>query len=450
MITDKKLETLEHSSAKLTITIDKDVAKKEYQDLLKKYAKTAQIKGFRRGKVPANLLEQKFGEGIKSEVSFTLIENGLKEVFESEEKKPLSYEPPELLEEVNIDFDADFVFSVKYDVFPEVTLGKYKGFEIEEPSVSIAAADLERELGAIQDQNSVVMDKTEGDVQNEDIVTIDYVEINEDGGEIDGTARSDYVFTVGTGYNTYKIDDELLGTKKNEDKIIEKEYPEDFESSDLAGRKVTLKIKVTQIKEKQLPELDDELAQDVSDKYKTLDDLKKDIRKNLRQAAATNIRQRNIETVLDKIVDNSKIDLPESMVQAELKASWNNFSSRSGLEEAQLFRVLEQQGKTKDDLYEEWRPSAERSICSRLLLNEIIEKETIEVSDTDIEEELKKNAEKSNMTPEQVRENVEKNNMMDYLESQIRDTKAYDFLLKNVTTTKGKKVKFLDLIQNNQ
>jgi trigger factor len=452
MIADQKLETLEKSSIRLTITVGKDDARKHYDDLISKYAKTAQIKGFRRGKVPASILEQKFGESIRGEASMNIIEDSLKEAFETVEKKPLQFEPPTLDEETELELELgkDFTFTVTYDYYPDIELGQYKGVEIEEPSVSILAADIKRELETVQEQNSVVMDKASGGVVNENIVTLNYVELGDDGEEITGTSREDFVFTVGSGYNRYKIDEELIGMERDEEKNIEKTFAEDFEDSELAGTTVKLKVKVILIKEKQLPELDDELAQDVSDEYKTLDDLKKSIKSRLKETADQHIRQANIESLVAKIRETSKVDLPESMVKAELGASWQNFISRSGLKEEQLLQVLEQQERSQDDLYEEWRPSAETSILTRLLMTTILEEEKLEVPDEELDKEISASAEQSNMTPEQARENFEKNNMIEYIRNQILDRKLYDFLLKSAVKKKGEKVKFLDLVQNSQ
>ena len=448
MISEKKLENLEKSSAKLTVTIEKEAVKKEYDDLLDKYSKTAQIKGFRRGKVPPSILEQKFGESLKNEAGMNLVENGLKEAFEDLDKTPLQLEPPTLEnEEISIDLEKDFTFTVTFDVFPDIELGKYKQVDIEESTVSILAADVERELKGIQDQNSVVTEKTSGAVEKEDIVTIDYVELGENDQEAGDTARQDFVFTVGSGYNRFRIDDDLIGMNIGDQKIIDKEFPEDFEEKELAGSKVKLKVKVTQIKEKQLPTIDDELAQDVSDEYKTLDDLKKNIKKRLKDTAGGRIKQRNITQILKKIVDDSKIELPESMLKAELDASWRSFLSRSGIDENRMMQMLAQQNQTKEAMVEQWRDDAAQSLKSRLLMTKIIEEEKLEIGDDELEQEIKIQAEQSNMPIEQARENIEKGNMMDYFQNQLLDRKLYDFLLENAEIKKGEKIKYLDLMQ---
>jgi trigger factor len=451
MIAQKDVQNLEKSAVKLTITVAGSEARKRYDELLGKYAKTAHIKGFRKGKVPPAILEQKYGEGILQEATIELIDAGLQEALKDVEKKPLPYAQPRLEDEENTELELgkDFTFSVLYDTFPEVTVGEYKGLEIEAPEVKITKKDEERELRNIQDQNAMVVEKQEGAVTQEDIITIDYVELNDDGSEKEGSSRSDFVFTVGTGYNIFKIDDDVVGMKKDEEKIIEKDFPEDFEHEEYAGKKVRLKVKVKTIKIKDLPALDDELAQDVSDKYETLEDLKKDIRAQLDRNLEAKLREVKIEKLFDQIIAGSTIDLPESMIEAELDSSWQDFIRQFRIDEKQVLQILEMQGKSKEDMLKEWRPGAERRLKFQLLVEKIRETEGIEASDDEAYEELKKQAEQSGQDFEAVKEHYEKNNLMDYVKSEVGNRKLFDFLLEQSKIKKGKKLDYLDFMQNN-
>lgn len=451
MIANKDIERLDNSAVKLTVTVEQSALKQEYDDLLAKYAKSAQIKGFRKGKVPASVLERKFGEGIKQEAAANSIENSLKEIFDEIEEKPLPYVTPELQdEELDPDLDKELTFTVTYDIFPEIKLGEYKGLEIEVPKVTVTKEDEQRELDEIRDRNAVVVDKPDETVAKDDIVTIDYAELDEKGEEKEETKREGFVFTVGTGYNLHKIDDDVIGMKKDEEKVLDKEYPEDFEYEDLAGKKIKLKVKVTAVKEKKLPDLDDDLAQDVSEKYESLDDLKKDIRERFEKAAENRLREMKVNKLLDKIVENSEVDLPRSMVEMELQNSWRNFLMRSRMPEDQAEQILSMQGKSKEALLEEWTPQAEQSLKSRLLVNKIIEKEGFEVSEEELDEEMKKQAEANDMSFEQVKEQYSQSNYMEYLKNDILDRKAYGFLIENADIKEGKKVKFLDLMNENR
>ncbi|MFW5769392.1 MAG: trigger factor, partial [Spirochaetota bacterium] len=391
------------------------------------------------------------GEGIKQEAAANSIEKSLKELFDEIEEKPLPYVTPELQdEELDPDLDKDLTFTVTYDIFPEIKLGEYKGLDIEVPKVTVTKEDEQRELDEIRDRNAVVTDKLDETVAKDDIVTIDYAELDEKGEEKEETKREGFVFTVGTGYNLHKVDDDVIGMKKDEEKVLDKEYPEDFEYEDLAGKKIKLKVKVTAVKEKKLPDLDDDLAQDVSEKYESLDDLKKDIRERLEKAAENRLREMKVNKLLDKLVENSEIDLPRSMVEMELQNSWRSFLMRSRMPEDQAEQILGMQGKSKEALLEEWTPQAEQSLKSRLLVNKIIEKEGFEVSEEELDEEMKKQAEANDMSFEQVKEQYSQSNYMDYLKNDILDRKAYDFLIENADIKEGKKVKFLDLMNENR
>ncbi len=451
MIADKKLESLDHSSARLTVTVDKDAARKEYDALVQKYSKTARIKGFRRGKIPPKIIEQKFGENIRTEAGLQLIESSLKEVFAEIEEKPLPYEPPALQDGGKLQIGTDFTFTVTYDVFPEIAPGAYKGVEVEQPIVSITAADVERELEQIRLQNAIVADK-DGDapVEKDDIVTVDYAETDADGNPIEGTERRDFIFTVGTGYNRYKIDDDIVGMKREETRIVEKHFDDDFEDSDLAGRDVRVSVKVTQIKSRELPELDDELAQDVSESYQTLDDLKKDIRTRLQENADARIRGKIIGAIIEKAVEEATVELPESMIRAELESYWQNSLSRSGVTEEQMLAHLEQQNRTREQMLDEWREEATKNVRTRLVLNRIMEIEHIVVEESELEEAIKEQAERGNTDVETARQNIERANMLDYLRRQIAQRKLADFLYDNASIKKGKKTALVDLLQDNQ
>jgi trigger factor len=449
VIASKDVERLEHSSVKLTVTVAQPDVQQEYDDLIKNYSKTVQLKGFRKGKVPAAVLERKFGESLRAEAAQSIIEKSLREAIEEVDEKPLAYSMPALEDEVSLSLDEDFTFSVVYDVYPEINLGEYTGLEIEEPQVEVTEADLNRELEQIQDQNAIVMDKTEGAVEKDDIVTVDYVELDEEGNEVADTAREGFVFTVGTGYNLYKMDDDVVGMAVDEEKVIEKDFPEDFDIESLQGLHKRIKVKVTAVKQKELPEIDDELAQDISDEYETLEDLKKSIRERLSNQAASRVREMKIEGLMNQIRDNTTIDVPESMIRAELQSSWQNFVSRFQAEESQVLAMLEAQGRTRDELFDEWRPSVEQNVRTQLIVEELLEKEDIEAADDEIDEEIKRQAEGSNLSFEDAKEHLEKNNLIDYIKRDIRTRKMFDHLLEQSKVKKGEKVELLEVLGRN-
>lgn len=450
MVTDKKVELLEESAVKLTLTVEKEAVKKEYDGLVKKYCKTVHMKGFRKGKVPASVLVQKFGDSIQAETTMNIMDAGLKEAIEDVENKPLPYGTPEVDGDPVVDPEKDFTFTVTYDTFPEIKIENYKGLELEEPACSITAKDITRELEAIQDQNSMVVDKAEGNVEDGNIVNINYHELDDEGNIIEDTKREDFVFTVGSGYNIYQIDEDVKGMAKDEEKVLDKKFPEDFENEALAGTSKKIFVKINSIKVKDLPAIDDELAQDVDDKFETLDDLKKSIKAKLNKQKSTVIEQKLKDSLIDTIMESTEIAVPKSMLQAELDSNWQNFLMQSRMPEEQLLQLLQMQNKTKDDLFEEWKESSMKSIKSYLIINKLQEEEKIEVSDEDIDEEIKVQAENSNMTFEETKDYVNKNGMLEYLRSDLSTKKLFKALIKESKVTKGKKISFLDLTGKNQ
>ena len=355
-IIDKKTEKLENSAEKLTVTLDKDDLQKAYDELLQHYAKEAVVKGFRKGKTPVSVIESRFGDAVKSETVMKAIDETWKELLDAKEITPLPYAEPKLADEENLkpDWSENFTFSIAYDVEPKITLPDYKNVEVELPSVVVEEADIQKELTQIQDQNAVVVVKKSGGVEKNDIVTIDYSLLDENGDVMPKSEREDFVFTVGSGYNLYKLDDDIIGMNKGDEKIVKKSFGEEENAPSL---------------------IDDELAQDVSEKFKTLDDLKTDIKERLQKAVDTKLKASKVETVLNKIAETTVFELPQSMIAAEQDQAWQNFLSQNNLQEAQAVQILKYQGKTKEDVINDFKEAAVKNAKDRLILKAVIEAE---------------------------------------------------------------------------
>ncbi|QEN04067.1 trigger factor [Thiospirochaeta perfilievii] len=446
MISKKNIEKLENSAVKLSVSVDKAESKKEYNSLINKYSKSVQIKGFRKGKVPTTILEKRFGESLKQEAASNLLEKAFKLAVEDIEEKPLGIATPELVGDLDFNPEEEFSFTVKYDVFPEVKLGEYKGLEIEEPKVSILKKHKDAELEKIQEQNSIVIDKASKTIASKNIVTMNYAELDEQGEVIEDTKREDFVFTVGTGYNYYKLDDDVIKMKVDQEKVIEKTYPADFEVKELAGTTKKIQVKITAVKEKQLPALDDELAQDVSEDFNTLDDLKASIETKLKDQVKERVENITTDNLLLKIVENSELIIPESMINAELENRWRNFMQQSRMTEENIEMFLQLQGQTKQGLKETWKEDAEKTVKSQILLEKILEKEDVKVSDKDVADEIKTQSEMYKMPEDELKDTFEKNGMMEYLKKDIKTKKLIKSLLKSATITKGEKVDYNDFM----
>ena len=436
MIVKQSTKALENSQLELTITVDSASIEEAYQNRLKKYQQELQIPGFRKGKTPISVIEKKYGDSIREESTFASLENALEEAYKSmdEREKPLPYSTPVLQDEESlIPFKKgeDVTFSVHYDVRPSFDVENYKGREIEVESVEVTDADVDAEIQKLRDQNAIVKTK-EGALEKGDIATIDYVELDEDGNEKSSTERKGFTFTLGTGYNYYMIDEDIVGMKKGDERVIEKTYKED-ETSPLAGKSVKLRVKVNEVKLRELPELDDDFAQDVKEEYKSVADLKKATKEKLEKEVEDALKNIKMNSLMDKLVEETKFSVPESMIKTQLEQAWRNFIQQSGLDEKTFNKFMEMQSQSKDQILQEWRPSAEKELREQLILDAIKDKENFALDD----EEYKKACD------EQLKNIPEENK--EFYKEMIKDdmqfAKVVPFLLDNNTFKPGKEKK---------
>ncbi len=452
----KEISKLENSAVKLTATIAKEDVASGYNKNISKYAKNVQLPGFRKGHVPVKVLEQKYGDSLKQEVLADLIDESLNQIFAEEESKdirPLPYTQPRLDGDKLPEFstDKDLTFSVVYDVFPSVEVKDFSKIEVKEPQVEIGEKELNEELKAIQERNAVVIDKKEGEpVEKDNIVTIDYKELDDSGATVSGSEREGFVFTVGTGENIYKIDDEIIGMKKDETKEISKTYDAKDENKDLAGKTKKISVTVKAIKLRNLPALDDELAQDVSEKYKTLDDLKKDISKGLESAKNRKIAELKSQSLLEQLVEKNPIVLPKSMVQAEMESRWRMMAQQFQTTPEQLEKMISASGQSKENMLTQWTGDAEKMLKSRLIVDALIREKNIAVTPEEVEAEFAKIADESGSTLDEVKEHYKDARAKEYIIDEIKENKLYDELYKQVKVSKGDKVEFADLFKNNR
>ena len=454
VIASKNIERLPRSSVKLSITVPSSEARKEYDAMLKEYSRSVRIDGFRAGHVPVPVLERKFGDSLRLDAMGRVLEKAVEEALKDADAKerPLAYSTPALDGEPEFSLDKDFTFAVDYDVFPSVEIGDWKGIEVEKPTVEIAPEDEARELEDIRERNAIVMERdASATAAKGDIATVDFREIGADGQTVASTEREDFTFEIGTGYDIYKIDDEIVGMKRDEERTIEKSYPEDFENRELAGRSVKLLVKLSKIKEKRLPALDDDLAQDVSEKYKTLDDLKTDLRGHLEKRLSDKLKRLEEKALIDGLLARSAVELPESMVAAELAMRLENLKRQMSFDtEDKLDRFLSYSGKTREALVEDWRPSAERSIKTRLVIEKLIEEGGYACSESELEAEFSRQAGESSLSIDEVKAEHEKRGSMDYLRDRIKEDKMMADLLAAAAVKAGPKRTYMDLLKDSE
>lgn len=454
MTVAKEITRLEKSSVKLSITVKKEDVRSEYDELLKDYTKTIQIPGFRKGKVPKDVLVRKFGDALKGEALGKIVEKAVGGIFEDEsfpkENRPLPYSTPQVQEEPKLDLDSDLQFSVIYDVLPGVKVEKWEGLEAEYPDVSISDDDLSRELDTIRERNAIVLDKNDGEAAaSGDVATVNYCELKDSGEVLPKTEREDFTFTIGTGYNIYKFDDYVIGMKKEETKEFSITFAEDFEDKELAGTTKKLRLKLNALKIKKLPDLDDDLAQDVDEKFKTLEDLKNSIRERLNKDLEYRLREIKISKLLEKMVESTPVEIPESMLRVELDSRWRNLARRFNTDANGLYKIMGNSNEKAEAIVESWKPDASKALHSRLIVETLLEELKLEASDEEAEKEIERLALEANADIEDYKKYYEDERIRDYLKEDIMERKLFDILLDKNTLKPGKKENFMDLMANN-
>lgn len=445
----KEFTNLEKSAVKLTVTIAKKDVEESYNSTVSKYVKNAQIPGFRKGHVPASVLERKYGDSLKADALGELIDASLNEIFEKEtDNRPLPYAQPVMEKAPELDITKDLTYSVTYDVFPKVSVKDFSGITVKEPQVTVTEDDLNDELKAMQERNAMVIDKKDGIVAKDNIVTINYSEIGDDGKEVEGSKRQDYVFTVGTGENLYKIDDEIVGMKKDETKEITKTYAKDDADADLAGKTKKLGVTVTAVKVRDLPALDDDFAQDCNEKYKTLADMKADLTRNMEAAKNRKVRDMKNNSLLEQLVEKNQFDIPASMLAAELDGRWRMMAQQFQTTPEQLEKMVTASGQTKEAMLTQWTGDSEKMLKSRIIVDSLLRERNISVTPEEIEEQYKKIAEDGGLTVEEVKKHYSDPRAKEYLIDDTKENKLYDELYKEVKVAKGDKLTFKELFNN--
>jgi len=444
----KELTRLEKSNVKLSVTIPKDDVREQYNNMLKEYSQNLQLPGFRKGKVPREVLERKFAEALKNDALGRIMESALQEIFKEENlprnERPLPYSTPELQGEPKLDLEQDLQFSVVYDVLPDVKIGQWKGLKVEYPFAEVGDDDINRELEEIRERNAIVMDRDEdASAQNGDVVTIDYQVFNENGEENPDMQRKDFAFTLGSGTNIYKFDEDIIGMKKGETKEFDKTFADDPAIPTLAGKTRKVQITLTSLKEKKLPDLDDDLAQDVDEKYKTLDDLKNSIRERLNKNLDWRLREKKINEILKKIMENTPVVIPESLIKVEVEGRLRRFASYYNTSAETLIQMLS--GSEKEN---EWRESAEKALHSRIIVETLLEELKIEVSDEDVQREFQRMADENGVEIDEVKKHYNEQAVIN-LKEDIREQKINDILLAENNLKPGKKENYLDFMTDN-
>jgi trigger factor len=439
----REITYLDNSAVRLTFTYKNEDLRAKYSEIVNDLAKKLQIKGFRKGKAPISVLERKLGESLRQDVLNTIIgqtvENDIKSDDFPEKAMPLEYSMPEVEGEPVLDLSGDLVFSVKHDVMPDVTVTKWEGFEVEADTAEVTEADIDSRLQEIREQNAIVIDKDDAVAEKDDVVTVDYCELAEDGGEIPDTKREDFTFTLGSGDNIFKLDDEIIGMKSSETRDIVKTYPDDFEDKDLAGQTKKIRVTLTSVKQKDFPD-DDELAQDYDDSFNTIADLRADIAMSLKKSLEIALVKLKTQKIIEKIVEANPVSLPESMVRRQFIARIRRIVGDKVPDET-LDKIMPTliDSKFKDETAWDLR--------ALLITNKLIADLNIEALQEDIDFFYADMAEAAKKPFDEVKESyIKRMGGESYLIDELKYRKFASLLLEKNTVKIGKKVNLLDII----
>ena len=438
-IIDRKTEHLPKSARRLTIRVAAAAIRTEYEQLLAEWQRTVRIDGFRKGKVPKQIIEHRFTKELRHNLEERVLTEAVRAAIKDLEQKPLYFSQPRLEDKPVISLISDLSFSVVYDVFPEISVGLYRGLTINVPTASVDRDDVEREIEILREQNATIVDIEK--VTKGAHVTIEQWELDSESQPIESSRQSRLTVHVGSDKHPYKIERNLIGMRVGEERAIRKR---------VEGEALHIGLRVIDIKERRLPPTDNELAQDVSDSFKTLADLRADIRRKLQLRLDRRIREISENQILDQILQESKIELPESMVRVEQARWWNDFVTRAQMTAQQTEEQLKQEGTSKAELLDKIRLSIEAGLRKSLLISFISDRENISIDEGEVDDYINMLAGQNSMSPDRLRDFYRTNDGFDGLRSDLSRQKLFDLILAETTVYKGKRLKLLDLMENNQ
>lgn len=419
-----KIEKIENAKIKIIAPVDEKIWADAQNTAFKKLSKKVEIKGFRKGQAPEAMVKKMINEqSILLEAAQDVAQDTLLEAIKENNV--------ELIDRPSLDFDTltkeECILTFICPVKPDVELGEYKGLGYEPKKTPIEDKDVEAELEKIKEQKAELELKEDGGVENGDTAVIDF-EGFKDGVAFDGGKGENFNLEIGSGSFIPGFEDQLIGMKAEEEKEIEVTFPEDYQAEDLKGQKAIFKVKVHEIKRKVLPELDEELIKELKiEGVSTLDELKNYIKDTLQKNKDNEAENIATEALLDKLAENSKIDIPEVMIKQESENMYNNYEYQmrsQGIDMAQYLKIT---NSTKEKVMEMFEEDAKRKVKITLVLEEIAKVEKLEVSDEDINNEYDNMAKQYSMKVEDVKKYVTN----DQIKSDLLLKKAMDFVKNN-------------------
>ena len=425
-----KWEKLENNQGVLTIEVDAEEVSAALDSAFKKVVKKVSVPGFRKGRVPRQIFEARFGvEALYEDALDILLPKAYQEAIEETKIEPV--DRPEVDVE-QIEKGKNLIFTAKVTVKPEVELGEYKGLEIPEQDFTVTDEQVEEELETVRKRQAELIVVEEGTVESGDTAVIDFEGfLGEEAFE--GGKGENYSLEIGSNSFIPGFEDQLIGMKPGEEKTITVTFPEDYHAENLKGQEATFKVKVNELKRKELPELDDEFAKDVSE-FDTLEEYKADLRKKLEEKAAENEEAYKKDTVIEKATANAKMDIPEVMIEHEVDHMLQDLEQRLQMQGMNLDLYYQFAGTDEAGMRTQFREDAEQRVRVNLTLEAIAQKENIEVTDEEVDQELQKMAEMYQLEVEDMKQRLTAMGQLESLKNDLKVRKAIDFLVNNSVT----------------
>ena len=416
-----KNETIDKNRVKLTIEIDKDAFADAVMKAYKKNVKKIAIPGFRKGKAPKAIIERYYGEGVFYEDAVNFVCPDAYE-FAVKEADIEPVDRPEIDIET-IGEGKDLVITAEVTVKPEVELGDYMGVSAEKKNYRTNVADVDAQIKAAQDKNARMIDIDDRAVKKGDFTVIDF-EGFVDGVPFEGGKATDHSLEIGSGQFIPGFEDQLIGAKIGEEKEINVTFPEEYHAEELKGKPAVFKVTVKSIQQKELPELNDDFAKDVSE-FDTFDEYKQDVKAKLDKANADKTAAEFEGNVIKVVTDAAKVDIPQCMIDAKIEDLIRDFGYRLSSQGLSLDQYMKYTGATVDTFKEQFKDQAEEQVKTALVLGEIAKKENVEVTDEDVENEFKRMAEMYGMEVDKLKEYI-KDGEKDSLKEELKIKKAVD------------------------
>ena len=395
-----QVEKLEKNMAKLTIEVSPEELEGALQHAYLKNRKQITIPGFRKGKVPRQIIEKMYGSSF-------FYEDAVNELIPAAYEKAVDECELELVSRpevsiVQIEKGKPFIFTAEVAVKPEVELGQYKGIEVEKQDTTATDEEVDKEIDKERESNSRSITVEDRPVQDGDMTVIDF-EGFVDGTPFEGGKGTDYPLTIGSGAFIPGFEEQLIGAEIGKETEVNVSFPEDYHAKDLAGKPAVFKCTVKEIKVKELPELDDDFAQDVSD-FDTLEEYKADVRKKIEERKAASAKAKKEDAVIEKIIEGAKMEIPDAMVKTQAEQGVDEFAQRLQMQGMSIEQYLQYMGGSIDAMVEQYKPQALKRIQSRLVLEAVAAAENLEVSDEELEAEYSRMAEQYKMEVEKLKE----------------------------------------------